>query len=165
MMVLLVSSSIVLGPAYGQTTDSKTNLMKLQKAKKQVKSDAFDLTKIIDPNGPNFDVKGELDCPEGSLFDQSCIGFATGVTSEADPGYRVFQYYSGVAGNISTVTFWGLNAWFDGSGWVACSENPMEFNIEFYGDSGGAPDLSNLLESFTANLDGFDTGEPFGTIG
>ncbi len=72
---------------------------------------------LTSPFGPNYQVKGELDCPEGSIFDQSCVGYSTGVTSEVDPGYRVFQY-SPVSGNISAITFWGIKAWFNGTAWV-----------------------------------------------
>ncbi len=159
-MVLLVSSIIVFGQVYGQTRDSE---VKLRKTKKQVGAESFDLTKIVDPNGPNFEVKGELDCPEGSLFGQSCIGYENGVNSEFSLGYRVFQYYSGFSGNITTVTFWGINAVNNG-GWWSCSEDPLDVTIEFYGDNNGAPDLDNLLESYAASLDGSGTGVLFAGV-
>ncbi len=37
----------------------------------------------------------------------------------------------------------------------------MPFNIEIYGDNAGAPDLTNQLATYTATIDGFETGEFF----
>ena len=125
-------------------------------------SSAVAQSKLVSPYGPEFNVKGTLlDCPSGSAFDQSVVGYTTGVTSEVDAGFLVYQYYSGVSGNITSLTFWGINAWYDGSGWAACDENPMEFNIDFYGDDAGAPDTGDQLETFTITLDGVGTGELF----
>ena len=169
MILLFLSSALVFGqnmnsnPSNKQFTDKYANPAKKVLPEVQKKMDLMNLnsSRLTNPFGPNYQAKGELDCPEGSLFDQSCMGYTTGVTSEVDPGYRVFQYYSGVGESIGSITWWGINAWFDGAGWTACNEDPMDFNIEIYGDDAGAPDLNNLLDSYTANLDGFETGEIF----
>ncbi|MCD4789090.1 MAG: hypothetical protein K8R37_03740, partial [Bacteroidales bacterium] len=120
-----------------------------------------DPSNIIDPSGPNYNVKGELDCPPGSQFSQSCVGYSTGVTSELDPGYSVYQYYSGLSEDITSITYWGLNLYHDGTGWSACTEDPMPFEISFYGDNAGAPDLTNLLATYSPTLTAAPTGEMF----
>ena len=137
--------------------DTKAATQQVAKVKKTNTNPSF----IKDPNGANYDVKGVLDCPAGSQFSQSAVGYGTGVNSEVDPGNSVYQYYNGLAQDITSITFWGLKAYHDGTSWSACAEDPVDFAINFYGDNAGAPDLTNLLDSYTLSLAGFDTGELF----
>jgi hypothetical protein len=103
-------------------------------------------------------------CPEGSLF-----GFEPDfedwaiVTSEEDPGYVAFQYFSDVSGLIGGITFWGGNLIYDG-GWNACNdEDPMPFVIEFYTDDNGVP--GDFVTSFSASISRVDTQIPIGAYG
>jgi hypothetical protein len=115
---------------------------------------------LTDPKAPDYQVKGVLDCPPGSQFSQSAVGYGTGVTSENSTGNSVYQYFNGLTEDITEITFWGIRAVYNG-GWAPCTEDPIDFQINFYGDNAGAPDLTNLLDSYSVTLTGFPTGEMF----
>ena len=103
-------------------------------------------------------------CPEGSLFgfEPDFEDWAV-VTSEEDPGYVAFQYFSDVDELIGGITFWGGNLIYSG-GWSACNdEDPMPFVIEFYTDDNGEP--GDFVTSFTASISRVDTQIPIGTYG
>ena len=103
-------------------------------------------------------------CPQGSLFSlEPDLDDWAVVTSEEDPGYVAFQYFSDVNGLIGGITFWGGNLIYS-SGWSACNdEDPMPFIIEFYTDDNGVP--GDFVTSFSASISRIDTQIPVGAYG
>lgn len=105
-------------------------------------------------------------CPDGSLFDQSPTpvdGNWTHATSEQNPGWICQENFNSVSGIICDIHFWGLNLMYAG-GWAACDppENPMEFEIIFYQDVGGAPGA--IVQVYNVILPGTPTGEMYADI-
>jgi hypothetical protein len=93
------------------------------------------------------------DCPADSLFSQqrdSPDGFQA-YTSEEDAGLRRFDNFSGVAGPISALRWWGLDLDFVGSGFVECVESDNSFDIAFHTDAGGVPGPSVSSYTLAAN--------------
>lgn len=80
-------------------------------------------------------------CPEDSLYGQSPadpVQFAAGV-SEVAAGAQRWDNFSGVAGPIESVTWWGLDLEIDNGEFVECEELDTEFEISFHADDGGIP--------------------------
>jgi hypothetical protein len=103
-------------------------------------------------------------CPEGSIYSYPLESVDWGVaSSEAGPGYAVFQKFDGVGEPIGGVSFWGGNLIYDG-GWSSCgSENPMTFEISFHEDDGGMPGAQ--VATFTKTITRDDTGIPISIYG
>ncbi|MCD4664121.1 MAG: T9SS type A sorting domain-containing protein [Bacteroidales bacterium] len=124
----------------------------------QVFAQGSDLTKIVDPNGPNFEVKGELDCPDESMLDQSAVGFTSAGNSDEDGGYLFYQPFSGLDADIETMTWWSIHAFHDGTSWGPCSEDPMNFEVVFYEEDGG---IGSIVSTFNETITAIPTGEMF----
>ena len=102
----------------------------------------------------------DMECPADALFDQPPHWPAeswSAATSDVNPGYLVYENYSGVNGPICDIHFWGLNAYQPGTGWVPCDENPMTFEIKFYTDAAGTPGAE--VCSYTLSIPGMPTGQ------
>jgi len=99
-------------------------------------------------------------CPPGTMYGQRPFApdeVWSFTTSELNPGYIVYEDFYSVSGAISGVTFWGLNLWNNGSSWVACSENPMGFEIKFYPfdpTDPTMPDIANPVATYNVSLTG-----------
>ena len=82
------------------------------------------------------------DCPAGTLFGQQRDDpddFVAG-TSEASAGFARFEDFSGAAGSIEALTWWGLDLDnVGGNNFVECEEVDNTFTINFYEDAGGVP--------------------------
>jgi len=78
-----------------------------------------------------------LFCPPGTIFSLHANGFTSASTSDVDPGYILYQNFNMIV-PIEGIHFWGINLMYDG-GWTGCTENPMNFEIVIYEDSGGLP--------------------------
>jgi hypothetical protein len=93
-------------------------------------------------------------CPIDALFSQSADGDAslwTAGTSEAGTGFARLDDFAGVTAAIEGVSFYGLELFFDGAGFVACpAADSGEFEITFYADAGGTPGAVVCTEIVTA---------------
>ncbi len=82
------------------------------------------------------------ECPEDSLFTQppdGPSGFEAG-TSELSSPFTRFENFSGVAGPIDGLTFWGFELFpIGGGGFQVCTESDPSFDITFHPDLGGLP--------------------------
>ncbi|MCK4570069.1 MAG: carboxypeptidase regulatory-like domain-containing protein, partial [Bacteroidales bacterium] len=95
-------------------------------------------------------------CPPESIFaNEPCptSGSWAGRTSAEDPGYKVFQSFSGLTENIGSAIFWGLSLQCC---WSACNEDPKEFLVEFW-EAGGTPGAS--VATYTIEAYRVATGE------
>lgn len=106
-------------------------------------------------------------CPEGTEYGQrphvptESWQFAT---SDQNPGYTVFDDFYTMNAPIGTVTFWGVTGYHNGSAWTLCSEDPMPFEIKFYGDdpgNPGYPEVSNPVCTYNVTLTGTPTPDTF----
>lgn len=61
------------------------------------------------------------------------------LTSEASAGLAVFENFSGVAGPVERVRWWGLDLRRMGNAFVECTETHPTFVIAFASDGGGVP--------------------------
>ena len=82
------------------------------------------------------------DCPPGTLFAQQRDdpdNFIAG-TSEHSANLRRWENFTGVAGSIESVTWWGLDLdHIGGNNFVECDEIDPTFTINFHEDAGGVP--------------------------
>lgn len=82
------------------------------------------------------------DCPPGTLFGQQRDepdDFIAG-TSEFSANLRRWENFSGVAGSIESVQWWGLDLGnVGGNNFVECVEIDPTFTINFHQDAGGRP--------------------------
>ena len=82
------------------------------------------------------------ECPPGTLFAQQRDGpddFIAG-TSEFSADLRRWENFSGVAGSIEAVHWWGLDLDnVGGNNFVECVEIDPTFTINFHQDAGGRP--------------------------
>jgi len=72
------------------------------------------------------------------------------LTSDTELGpYCVYENFTcDDLSSIGAVRFWGLDLHFD-SGWYECDEDPTEFEVIFYPDAGGMPNVSAPICSYT----------------
>ncbi len=82
------------------------------------------------------------ECPKNTLFGQQRDDpddFLAG-TSEFSAGFTRFENFSGVAGSIESVRWWGLDLdHIGGNRFVECVERDPTFTISFHEDAGGVP--------------------------
>jgi hypothetical protein len=72
------------------------------------------------------------ECPESSLYSNPLAGYLNASNAEFADGYAVATSYF-VDGSIDSLIFWGVNAYFDGTSWISCTnDNPALFDVEFY---------------------------------
>gem|GEM_PF-5992233 len=102
-------------------------------------------------------------CPEHTCFGPGLGGFGTAATSDEEPGYVVFDNFWLVAEDIHAVTWWGVTRYNGGSGWVACTSTNYDFNIAFWNDAGGEPDVtgSPVYGPYTLTATVVDSGDTF----
>ncbi|MFH1746275.1 MAG: dockerin type I domain-containing protein, partial [Planctomycetota bacterium] len=93
---------------------------------------------------PPFECPGPPGCPPDSLFAQNVSG-----TTEWQTAYTctsLYDYYAYedfvVSGEICDIHFFGLELTWDG-GWFGCDDPDITFDIIFYPDVAGQPDLAN----------------------
>ncbi len=84
-------------------------------------------------------------------------------TCEASLGYEVFDDFFSVDAPIGSITFWGLQGYFDGAAWVTCSEDPLPVDITFYG-YGAEPGIEVCTYSLTLTGTQVTTGGEFNGI-
>ena len=94
------------------------------------------------PHGEPSNGVDPRECPQGSLFSQTPhdeSDFLAG-TSEAAPGLRRYEDYSGAAGEIEGLVWWGLDLdYLGGNQWQECAEPNTVFDVSFHLDAAGAP--------------------------
>lgn len=115
----------------------------------------------IDPAQPWTPV---LPCPEGSLYDSPPMNtdesWSFGVSDLRDPseptyeGLIRFEEYT-VMGSICDIHWYGLSL---ACCWSACDEDPMTFEIKFYPDAAGYPDMANPTCTYTVSPNRVSTG-------
>ena len=100
--------------------------------------------------GGLFDVGGRCepgacdvqnDCATDSLYAQTRdlpSGF-TAYTSELAAGFERWENYSGAAGSIETVTWWGLDLELTPNGFIECTDPSGEFDVTLHADLAGRP--------------------------
>ena len=140
-------------------------IVSVEKAKTQLKkmtdnqSPDLSSVKATEPGGYTDD----LLCPAGSVWGVPTTGYTNAGNSDADGGYRIFQQITGSGTyDVTEVHFWGIHAFFNGSAWVACTEEPLDFEIAFWNNAGGLP--GTLINSYAVNLAGVGTGTIFGGL-
>ncbi len=102
-----------------------------------------------------------LPCPADTVHGQPVddpTATWTAFTSEAEPGYKVYENFPVLAGQYDGIRFWGLKAFNNGLSWFPCTEDPVTFLIEFWGP-GAVP--GPLVASYTVSISGVDTGLTF----
>ncbi len=113
----------------------------------------------VQPNGPASVGYGEATengsrdlmlCPEGSLFSIPPVSPNNGYTSTLSAGYKCYQSFSGVTGNISSVTFWGIFSSY------TLPASPVPFLIELR-QPGGTPGA--VVTTVTASILPVNTGQ------
>jgi len=81
-------------------------------------------------------------CPGETLFGQPAALQPSGefpseaFVSDEAYGDRVYESFSGVAGDTCDLHWWGTHAWWSGKGWGPCVKEPDRFNVRFYADDG-----------------------------
>ncbi len=101
--------------------------------------------------------KGEAcqpeECPANTLFGQGRDqpdGFTAG-TSEQSAGLSRFENFSGIAGPIEALTWWGLDLdHLGGNTWIECAEPDPTFVIAWRQDAGGVPGAEVCSSTVTA---------------
>ncbi len=119
----------------------------------------------VSPPYPTGRSGRDMTCPGDSLFGQpphDPNASWSAANSDADVGYTVYENFSNINGDVCGVRFWGLNAYNDGSGWTACTEDPLGFDIKFYADAGGQPGAE--LGTYNVSLSGVDTGNLYNGV-
>ena len=61
------------------------------------------------------------------------------INSDEGGGYMGYEKFWDVFLPICDIHWWGINAFFDGSAWVACDKTNERHEITFYVDAGGVP--------------------------
>ncbi len=99
-------------------------------------------------------------CPDGTLWGQSPdppFAFTAG-TSELGTLFKRYENFSGVAGAIQEVHWWGVDLdSLDNNQWAECDEFDPTFIIAFHQDAGGVPGAE--VATFTLLADRIPTGE------
>ena len=86
-----------------------------------------------------------LTCPVDSAFSQppSAITTLPGYSDESDAGLRTFDNFSGLAGPITGLVWWG-----GGINPGPCTRTTDHFEVGFYADAAGQPGALVVTESF-----------------
>ena len=98
------------------------------------------------------------ECSVDSLFAQSPddpSDFIAG-SSELAAGFQRFDDFTGVAGAIESLTWWGLDMEFVGNDFIECVEPVTDFSVSFHTDAGGVP--GPAVCSYTLNSSYTPTG-------
>jgi hypothetical protein len=99
-------------------------------------------------------------CDNNSIFGQSPTGpggmwnFLNSDANATPVPFIVQDNFSGVTEDICQIRFWGLDVYFN-LGFSECNESPMEFEIKFYEDNGGAP--GPVTDTYRVTVDGVPT--------
>lgn len=97
------------------------------------------------------------ECPAESIDSQLPIPPVTAFayTSEADPGYVVYEDFVGLTQPICDIHFWGIQGEYDG-GFTPCIEDPSTFDVTIYEDAGGIPGA--VACTYTLSASGVNSG-------
>ena len=106
-----------------------------------------------------FDPCDMLECPFDTIYSQPGNLTGTAYNSDSSAGYLAAENYSGLSNSIASITWFGLEAYNDGSGWSDCTRANTDFSITFYSDNNGQPGAVAYQETVTASR--FNTGETF----
>ena len=96
-----------------------------------------------------------------TIFDQLPNGNIA-ATSEEGQFLTLFDNFT-VEEDICDIHWWGVTAYYDEvDGWVSCTENPVQFFINFWNDDGaGKPDITAPVCTYEAVVTGQDTYDLF----
>jgi hypothetical protein len=84
-------------------------------------------------------------------------------TSDRALGYLCADDFWEVMDEICDIHWWGVSAYWSGSGWIACDPTDMIFEIIFYQDAGGVPGAPvQIYTNITPTM--INTGNLFGTF-
>ena len=113
---------------------------------------------FLEQECPAFNCPWDLVCPDQYvIFGQDADGTIASISEESQ-FLTLFDNFSGLEDPILDVHWWGITGFNDGVNWFECTEDPIEFTIQFYNDDGaGKPDISAPVCSYTASLTGVDT--------
>jgi hypothetical protein len=105
------------------------------------------------------------ECPaEDTLLGQTpTLPVNAWVAGASDAGWfegplKRFESFQGLTDPICDIHWWGLNAFNDGSGFSMCEKAPDTYEITFYRDFFGEPDLEDVVCSYTLAPTKVDTG-------
>ncbi len=116
-----------------------------------------------DVTGGTGQTRVPADCTGFDAYQQPMddAAFGTGVTADANPGYIGAE--ATLVGNVPTslgagtfqvMRFWGIEAFFDGAGWVGCTDAGAGFSVTYYTLNGIDPGtLVNTEVSAAAQVD------------
>ncbi len=103
---------------------------------------------------------GSFACTAGAFYGQD-PDLSNAMTSDTLIDTRSYDDFSGIAGNILSIHWWGLMA-IDGIiDWDPCNENPKSFRISFYENNAGTPGTE--VYTFTVSVKGVETGYNIGS--
>ncbi|MFH1746543.1 MAG: hypothetical protein ABIG44_05795 [Planctomycetota bacterium] len=95
---------------------------------------------------PPFECPGPPECPDwGTLFAQSPSGpteWQMAYTSDTYYDYVVYEDFFNLSGWIGSIDWWGLELEWTGA-WSSCDDSDITFDIFFYPDAAGVPDIAN----------------------
>ncbi|MCF6170427.1 MAG: hypothetical protein L3J31_05885 [Bacteroidales bacterium] len=97
----------------------------------------------------------EFYCTPDAFFGQDPISFGA-FTSDVMSAFIVSDNFTGISGDITSIDWWGLTLFWNGSNWDICTENPKNFEIIFYQDNAGTP--GTVVAIFNALVTGQATG-------
>lgn len=97
----------------------------------------------LGPDSTCAECPEQTPCPAGTIFAQPPMDISLEpslYTSEASRGAIVFDDFSGVAGTITNIQFYGVDLQPIGqNSFIECEEPIPDFEIKFYEDQGNAP--------------------------
>ncbi len=155
------NQAVMEDPSTVLTSDPRASVVTEDTSEKQKKLQ--EMYKVTSAGLTDFgkDSRADATCPAGILFTQNPNG-GSAANSDALGGYQVYDDFAGVSGDIETVRWWGINAYHDGTAWVSCTYTGAEdFEISFWNDDTGSPDLTAPVCIYTVSPVVTDTGELF----
>jgi len=73
------------------------------------------------------------------------VNFGTARTSDAEAGFLVFENLMTPVTNVTATRVWGIDVDFAGGAHACAVPDDANFNVRFWGQSGGAPDSFNVI--------------------
>jgi len=114
-----------------------------------------------EPVGP---FEGLMDCSDMAAYQEPLdpANFGTARTSDEEAGFIVFENLMTPAFSVTGTRVWGIDVDFAGGAHACAAQDDANFNVRFWGQSGGAPDSFNvIIEAFDMPSIQTDTGIGF----
>lgn len=101
------------------------------------------------------------ECPDGesSVYNQDPSDETQAYnffTADVEPGYICYDNYAGAYGEITGMTWWGLDLFYDGINWYECDVSQETFIITFFNDNYGMPGSIAYADTVVVSVDSTD---------